>query len=66
MWITPTPLAASDSADGRVDRQPLYLCSFLGYFVAGYLLYARDCRPRLGLQQGLKGAQNLLPASVHL
>lgn len=60
VWLTPKLIAGFDFPLMDVIGDPLYLASFVGYFLAGYLLYAAILVGIGSVTNSLKEAQNLL------
>lgn len=60
VWLTPKLLSGMDISLLDVVGNPLYLGSFLAYFLAGYLLYAAILVGIGSVCNSLKEAQNLL------
>lgn len=60
VWITPRVIGGFDFPLMEVIGDPLYLVSFMGYFLGGYLLYAAILVGIGSVCNSLKEAQNLL------
>lgn len=60
VWIAPKLIPGLDLPLLDIIGDPLYLASFVGYFLAGYLLYAALLVGLGSVTNSLKEAQNLL------
>jgi ABC-2 type transport system permease protein len=60
VWLTPKLVPGFDFPLMAVIGDPLYLASFVGYFLGGYLLYAAILVGLGSVTNSLKEAQNLL------
>ncbi len=60
VWLAPKLLVGRDLSWTAVIGNPLFLASFVGYFLAGYLLYAAILVSLGSVCNSLKEAQNLL------
>lgn len=60
VWIAPKLIVGMDFPFMEVIGDPLYLASFVGYFLGGYLLFAAILVGLGSVTNSLKEAQNLL------
>jgi ABC-2 type transport system permease protein len=60
VWLAPKLIPGLDLPLLDIIGDPLYLVSFVGYFLAGYLLYAAILVGLGSVTNSLKEAQNLL------